>query len=48
MTTEEIKTLILSLKNTLGVNKILLTGGEPLLNPDIVDIVQLLTTLHII
>lgn len=47
MTTEEIKTLILSLKNTLGVNKILLTGGEPLLNPDIVDIVQLLTTLHI-
>lgn len=46
MSTEEIKKLIYSLKD-LGVNKILLTGGEPLLNPDIIEIVQLLTDLNI-
>ncbi|QRG87216.1 radical SAM protein [Bulleidia sp. zg-1006] len=47
MTTEKIKALLISLKKELGVNKVLLTGGEPLLNSDVVEIVQLLTDLKI-
>lgn len=39
MTTTEIETLIKSLKEQYPINKVLLTGGEPLLNKDIVKLV---------
>lgn len=47
MTTTEIETLIKSLKEQYPINKVLLTGGEPLLNKDIVKLVRTLTNMDI-
>lgn len=47
LTTDELKKLILSLKKEYPINKVLLTGGEPLLNADIVDFIQFLDDLNI-
>lgn len=47
MTTEEIITLIKNIKSVFPINKILLTGGEPLLNKDIIHIVETITSLGI-
>lgn len=47
MTTEEILRLIHSLKRKYNINKILLTGGEPLIKPDICSIVKEITALGI-
>lgn len=47
MTTEEIITLVKNIKNVFPINKVLLTGGEPLLNKDIVYIVEAITSLGI-
>lgn len=47
LTTEEILTLArLFVKE--GVDKIRLTGGEPLIRPDVVDIVGELVTFHVL
>lgn len=47
LTTEEILTLArLFVKE--GVDKIRLTGGEPLIRPDVVDIVGELVTCHVL
>lgn len=47
MTTEEILQLIRSIKQRYPINKILLTGGEPLINKDICDIIKQITDLGI-
>lgn len=47
MTTEEIMLLIRNLKKQYPINKILLTGGEPLVNKDICKIIGLITSLGI-
>lgn len=47
MTTEEIIQLIHSLKKYYGIKKVLLTGGEPLVKPDICTIIAELTSLGI-
>jgi cyclic pyranopterin phosphate synthase len=40
MTREEIRTLATHFVERYGINKIRLTGGEPLMRPDVVDIVR--------
>lgn len=47
MTNEEIKKVISEIKKKNNINKILLTGGEPLLNNGIVDLVKYITSLGI-
>lgn len=47
MTTEEIMKLICNLKKQYPINKILLTGGEPLVNKDICKIISFITSLGI-
>lgn len=47
MSTQEIKQLICNLKERYPINKILLTGGEPLVNKDICEIISLITSLGI-
>lgn len=47
MNTQQILKLIQDLKNKYPINKILLTGGEPLLNKDICTIIKLITSLGI-
>ena len=47
MTTQEIMQLILDLKERYPINKILLTGGEPLVNKDVCQIISLITRLGI-
>lgn len=47
MTAEEIMQLIKDLKEYYPINKILLTGGEPLINPKICEIIKLITDLGI-
>jgi len=47
MTTGEIMQLIRNIKEKYPINKILLTGGEPLVNHDICDIIKLITDLGI-
>lgn len=47
MSTEELLQLITNLKERYNINKILITGGEPLVNPDICKIVQFITRLGI-
>lgn len=47
MTTKEILELISNVKKHYNINKILLTGGEPLLNKDIIHIVRFITGLGI-
>lgn len=47
MTPEEIMQLIRNLKERYPINKILLTGGEPLINPKVFDIIRLITSLGI-
>ena len=47
MSTEELLQLITNLKERYDINKILITGGEPLVNPDICKIVQFITRLGI-
>lgn len=47
MSTEEIIKLIKDMKKVYPINKILLTGGEPLINKDIVKIVEEITKLGI-
>lgn len=47
MTTEEILRLIKNLKKKYPINKILLTGGEPLVNKDICEIIRQISQLGI-
>ncbi|MBQ2937812.1 MAG: radical SAM protein [Clostridia bacterium] len=47
MTTEEILLLISNIKNKYNINKILLTGGEPLIQKDICKIIKHITSLGI-
>ena len=47
MSTEEILQLIANLKKRYDINKILITGGEPLVNPDVSKIIQFITQLGI-
>ena len=47
MTTEEILQLIRNIKQQYPINKILLTGGEPLVNKDIFKIIELISELGI-
>lgn len=47
LTTNEILNLIRNLKKIFPINKILLTGGEPLLNPDIFIIISEISKLGI-
>lgn len=47
MTTEEILELIRNIKQEYPINKILLTGGEPLVNKDICKIIKQITDLGI-
>lgn len=47
MTNEEIRKVISEIKKKNNINKILLTGGEPLLNNGIVDLVKYITSLGI-
>lgn len=47
MSTEEILQLIANLKKRYEINKILITGGEPLVNPDVPKIIQFITQLGI-
>jgi radical SAM protein with 4Fe4S-binding SPASM domain len=47
LTTEEIIKLIKNMKKRYPINKILLTGGEPLLNNNIVEIVETISSLGI-
>ena len=47
MSTEEIMQLISNIKSKYDINKILLTGGEPLFHKDICEIVEHITDLGI-
>ncbi len=47
MTTDEILRLIQNIKNHYPINKILLTGGEPLVNKDIFKIIEMISDLGI-
>ena len=47
MSTNDIKSLVASLKQEYPIDKILLTGGEPLLNPDIINIIAYISSLGI-
>lgn len=47
MSTQDIKQLICNLKERYPINKILLIGGEPLVNKDICEIISLITSLGI-
>lgn len=47
MSTCDIKNLVYSLKQEYPINKVLLTGGEPLLNKDIIEIVKYISSLGI-
>lgn len=47
MTTEEILKLVSNLKKSNNINKVLLTGGEPLLNKDILKIIEYISNLGI-
>ena len=47
MTTEEILQLIRNIKQRYPINKILLTGGEPLVNKDICRIIEQISKLGI-
>lgn len=47
LSTAEIKKLIYNLNQYNKLKKVLLTGGEPLLNKDIIEIVQYITSLNI-
>ena len=47
MTTEEILLLISNIKKKYNINKILLTGGEPLIQKDICKIIKHITNLGI-
>ena len=47
MTTEEIIQLISNIKNKYNINKILLTGGEPLVQKDVCKIINHITSLGI-
>lgn len=47
MTTEEILQLICNIKQQFPINKILLTGGEPLVNKDICKIIEQISELGI-
>ena len=47
MTLGEIMHLIRNLKQKYPINKILLTGGEPLVNPNVCEIISLITNLGI-
>lgn len=47
LTTKEIILLISNMKQKYPINKILITGGKPLINPDIVEIVRHVTSLGI-
>ena len=47
MTTQDIMKLICNLKERYPINKILLTGGEPLVNKNVCEIISLITSLGI-
>lgn len=47
MTFDQIKKLIYNLKKKYSINKILLTGGEPLTNKNVLDIVRFISKLGI-
>lgn len=47
MTTEEILNLIRNIKQKYPINKILLTGGEPLVNKDVCEIIKQISDLGI-